>query len=64
LYFLNEVGTPDLGITANTKFYASFKSSQGTHTHMVYNPTNLAFDVRFSNGYVLKAQPNSLTVSP
>lgn len=64
LYFLNEVGTPNLGITANTKFYASFKSSQGTHTHMVYNPTNLAFDVRFSNGYVLKAQPNSLTVSP
>jgi endoglucanase Acf2 len=66
LYFLNEVGPPDLSITANTKFYASFKSSHAnsSHTYMVYNPTKLVIDIRFSNGYEMKAQPMTLTVSP
>jgi hypothetical protein len=64
LYFLNEVGTPDLGITANTKFYANFKAADGKRTYMAYNPTKLPLEVRFSDGYVLKAVPSSLTVSP
>ena len=64
LYLLNELGAPDLGITANTKFHASFKSSQGKHTYMVYNPTKMAMDVRFSNGHQMKALPMALTVSP
>jgi len=66
LYLLNEIGSPDLSITANTKFYASFKSSLAntSHTFMVYNPTKLVIDVRFSNGYQMKAQPMTLTVAP
>ena len=64
LSFLNEVGPPDLSLTANTPFYASFKSPRGRQTYMVYNPTHSAMDVRFSNGHVLKAPPRALTVSP
>ncbi|PIT73618.1 hypothetical protein B9Z42_10395 [Limnohabitans sp. B9-3] len=64
LFFLNEVGTPDLGITANTKFYASFKAANGKRTYMAYNPTRSPVDVRFSDGQVLKALPLVLTVSP
>lgn len=64
LLFLNEVGVPDLNITANTQFYAAFKSAKGQRTYMAYNPTQTALDVRFSDGYVLKAQPMKLSVSP
>lgn len=64
LYLLNEIGKPDLTITANTRFYASFKSNTDTLTYMVYNPSKTAIDVRFSNGHVLKAQPMKLSVSP
>lgn len=64
LMFLNEVGTPDLSITANTHFYASFKSDSGQRTYMAYNPTSSSLDVRFSDGYVLKAHPMTLSVSP
>jgi hypothetical protein len=51
-------------MSANTKFYASFKAATGQRTYMVYNPTKLPLDVRFSDGYILKAIPVSLTVSP
>lgn len=64
LSFLGEAGVPELGITANTTFYASFKSAQGKLTHMVYNPAASEIQVRFSNGFVMKAAPRSLTVSP
>lgn len=64
LHFLHEVGVPDLSITANTQFYATFKSDKGARTYMAYNPTSSTLEVRFSDGYVLKARPLTLSVSP
>ncbi len=62
LAFLGSVGRPDLGVSADTRFYAVFQQNDQRKTYMVFNPSTQAQPVRFSDGQVMTAQPLQLTV--
>jgi endoglucanase Acf2 len=62
LAFLEETGAPDLGVTADTHFYAVFKHANKGKTYMVFNPDPQARTVRFSDGISVQAAPGKLTV--
>ena len=62
LAFLEEVGTPDLGVTADTHFFAVFKQANKGKTYMVFNPDLQVRTVRFSDGVTVQAPPGKLTV--
>ncbi len=62
LAFLEGAGAPDLGVTADTHFYAVFKHANKGKTYMVFNPDPQARTVRFSDGVSVQAAPGKLTV--
>lgn len=62
LAFLEEVGAPDLGVTADTHFFAVFKQANKGKTYMVFNPDPQVRTVRFSDGVTVQAPPGKLTV--
>ena len=60
---LNEMGTPDFGVTANTTLYQVFKRADGRKTYLAFNASKAAITVRFSDGKVLTAAPGALARS-
>lgn len=57
---LEEMGTPDRSVTADTVLYAVFKRTDGQKTYLAYNTRPVAKTVHFSDGQVLQVQPRSL----
>ena len=60
LQSLQEMGTPDFSVTADTTFYAVFKKDDGRKTYLAYNSGKHAVLVNFSDGKTLTVAPNSL----
>jgi len=58
---LNTLGTPDFSTTANYPLYQVFNKN-GTKAYVVCNPTDTQLTVTFSDGKVVTASANSLTV--
>ena len=64
LLSLNELGTPDLSVRADTPLYAVFKRADGKKTHLAYNAGKSSLTVRFSDGQTLTVAPGALARSP
>lgn len=60
---LQQMGTPDFSVTADTTFYAVFRRPDGTRTHLAYNATRSPLTVRFSDGMSLNVPPGALASS-
>jgi endoglucanase Acf2 len=61
---LNDMGTPDFTVTANTPLYSVFVRPDGRKTYLAYNASKSAISVRFSDGKVLNVEPSSLGRAP
>ena len=61
IYNLDALGNEDRTITANYPIYAVFNKN-GVRTYVVYNMTNNAKTVTFSNGQQVTVQPNSFNI--
>jgi endoglucanase Acf2 len=57
---LNEMGTPDFGVTADTTLYSVFRRPDGRKTYLAYNATKAPISVKFSDGKVLSVAPGTL----
>ena len=57
---LNELGTPDFGVTADTPLYSVFKRADGRRTYLAFNAGKAPLTVRFSDGKSLTAAPGTL----
>lgn len=57
---LAEMGTPDLGVTADTTLYSVFRRPDGRRTYLAYNAGRTPITVRFSDGRELSVAPGSL----
>ena len=57
---LNEMGTPDFSVTADTTLFAVFKRTDGKHTYLAYNAGNTQLNVTFSDGKQLSVAPGKL----
>jgi hypothetical protein len=57
---LQEMGTPDASVTADTALYAVFRRPDGRRTYLAYNAGRDAKVVKFSDGKVLQVAPRSL----
>lgn len=57
---LQEMGTPDFGISADTVLYQVFKRADGRRTYLAYNPGKSPLTVRFSDGKTLTVAPGTL----
>ncbi len=57
---LQEMGTPDFGVQADTPLYSVFKRADGRKTYLAYNATKAPISVRFSDGKVLTVAPLTL----
>lgn len=64
LLSLDAMGTPDLGVTADTPLYAVFKRADGKRTHLAFNAGAAPISVRFSDGTQLQVPPRSLARAP
>ena len=64
LLSLNEMGTPDLGVRADTPLYAVFKRADGKKTYLAFNAGKAPISVRFSDGQALTVAPGALARSP
>jgi hypothetical protein len=60
LLSLQEMGTPDLSVTANTTLYGVFKQADGRKTYLVYNAGKAPIEVRFSDGKNFAVAPGKL----
>lgn len=60
LLSLQEMGTPDFDVTANTTFYSVFKRADGHKTYLAFNAGKTPIDVTFSDGKTLTVAPNTL----
>jgi endoglucanase Acf2 len=60
---LQQMGTPDFGVTADTTFYAVFRRPDGARTHLAFNATKAPITVRFSDGKTLQVAPGQLAES-
>ena len=60
LLALNELGPPDLTVTADTALYSVFKRADGKKTYLAYNAGKAPVSVRFSDGKVLEVAPGTL----
>jgi endoglucanase Acf2 len=60
LLSLQEMGIPDLSVTANTTLFSVFKRTDGRKTYLAYNATNAPIEVKFSDGKTLSVVPGSL----
>ena len=57
---LNEMGTPDFSVTADTTLFAVFKRADGQLTYLAYNAGNTPLNVTFSDGKTLSVAPGRL----
>lgn len=64
LLSLNELGTPELGVRADTPLYAVFRRADGRKTYLAFNAGKAAITVRFSDGQSLAVDPGALARSP
>ena len=60
LYSLQNFGTPDFSVTANTTFYSVFKNKKGEKTYLVFNAGKSDLQVRFSDGKTMLVKPGAL----
>ena len=63
MYSLQNMGTPDFSVTANTLLYSVFKTPDGKKTYLAFNAQKTPITVRFSDGQTLTVAPNSLAKS-
>ncbi len=63
LLSLEEMGTPDFSVSADTALYSVFKDASGRYTYLAYNAGAAPLDVRFSTGKLLSVPPRSLARS-
>ena len=61
---LTEMGTPELGVTANTTLYSVFRRPDGRKTYLAYNAGRTPITVRFSDGKLLSVAPGALGRGP
>ena len=61
---LQQMGTPDFSVTADTPLFAVFRRAEGGKTYLAYNAGAVAISVRFSDGKQLSVAPGSLARSP
>lgn len=64
LLSLEQMGPPDLTVTADTPFHAVFRRADGRRTHLAFNAGKAPLTVRFSDGQVLQVAPGTLARSP
>ena len=64
LLSLQEMGTPDLSVTANTTLYAVFRKTDGSKTYLAYNAGKAPLNVTFSDGKTLHVAPSRLGRAP
>ena len=57
---LQDMGTPDFGVTANTTLYTVFKRPDGRKTYLAFNAGKAPIDVKFSDGKTLAVAPGVL----
>lgn len=57
---LQQMGTPDFGVTANVPLYQVFRRPDGQRTYLAYNAGKAPVTVRFSDGRVLEVAPGTL----
>lgn len=57
---LQEMGTPDPSVTANTALYSVFKQADGRKTYLAYNAGKAPLEVAFSDGKKLLLAPGKL----
>jgi endoglucanase Acf2 len=57
---LQEMGTPDFSVTANTSLYSVFKRPDGRKTYLAYNAGKAPIEVKFSDGKTLTVAPGAL----
>ena len=60
---LEEMGTPDFTVRADTTLYSVFRRADGRKTYLAYNATPAAISVRFSDGKTLDVAPGKLARS-
>ena len=64
LLSLQEMGTPDFSVTADTVLYSVFKKNDGKKTYLAYNAGKAPIQVSFSDGQKMTVAPNKLARSP
>ncbi len=57
---LQQLGTPDFSVTADTSLYTVLRNAEGRRTYLAYNASGAPLTVRFSNGVVLDVAPFAL----
>ena len=60
LLSLQEMGVPDLAVTANTTLFSVFKKPDGSKTYLAYNAGKAPINVKFSDGKTLSVAPGKL----
>jgi hypothetical protein len=60
LLSLQEMGTPDLSVHADTTLYAVFRKSDGKRTYLAFNATAKPLLVNFSDGVSLNVPVGQL----
>jgi endoglucanase Acf2 len=60
LLSLNELGVPDLEVSADTPLYAVFKRADGSRTRLAFNAGKTPISVRFSDGKTLEVPAGTL----
>ena len=60
LLSLNEMGVPDLGISADTPLHSVFKRADGRLTYLAFNAGKSPITVRFSDGKAMTVAPGVL----
>ena len=61
---LNEMGSPDFSVNADTSLYQVFKRADGRKTYLAFNATKAPITVRFSDGQTLSVAPGALARNP
>lgn len=57
---LQNMGTPDFSVTADTTLYSVFKRPDGRKTYLAYNAGKAPINVKFSDGKSLTVAPGTL----
>jgi endoglucanase Acf2 len=60
LLSLQEMGTPDFSVVADTPLFAVFRRGDGRKTYLAFNASKAPIAVRFSDGKVLQVAPGTL----
>ena len=61
---LNEMGTPDFSVSADTPLHQVFKRADGRKTYLAFNASKAPISVKFSDGQTLDVPAGKLARSP